>query len=116
MPNNIIKSFSDKTGKTEKEIETYWNKAKKISIDKGYTETDDDFYAYTVGVLKQMLGINESDGQAATSVSSTGLGGPVPASGSGNAITHVKVGEKPLKNKKKKLITFKEYINKHIDV
>ena len=56
MPENIIKSFSQKSGKPEKEIEKLWKKAKKLAKDMG----EEDNYAYTVGVLKNMLGIEES--------------------------------------------------------
>jgi hypothetical protein len=56
MPNNIIKSFADKTGKSEDEVEKLWSKAKQISMeDKGSED-----YPFIVGTLKNMLGIEEN--------------------------------------------------------
>jgi hypothetical protein len=57
MPSNIIKSFADKTGKTEKEVELLWDKAKEIAKEAGHEED----YDYIVGILKRMLKINEFD-------------------------------------------------------
>lgn len=57
MPANIIKSFSDKSGKSEQEVERLWDKAKKIVKDE-YPEvgTDSDrYYSLVTGILKSML-------------------------------------------------------------
>lgn len=51
MPNTLIKSFSKKSGKTEKEVENIWDNLKK--------EYQDNYPAI-VGTLKKILGINES--------------------------------------------------------
>ena len=59
MPANIIKSFADKTGKSEAEIEKEWEKAKEAAR-KSYKEEDDAFYPAAVSILKNMLGISES--------------------------------------------------------
>ena len=56
MPSNIVKSFASTTGKTEKEVDDLWNKAKEIASDEGHAEE----YDYIVGILKKMLKINES--------------------------------------------------------
>jgi len=56
MPKNIIKSFSKKSGKSEKEVEKLWKKAVAIANDEGQK----DNYAYIVGILKKLVGINES--------------------------------------------------------
>lgn len=56
MPNNIVKSFAQKTGKSEAEVEKLWDKA-KAEAEKADT---DDVYAYTVGILKNMLSIKEN--------------------------------------------------------
>lgn len=52
MPANIIKSFSDKSGKSEQEVERLWDKAKKIVKDE-YPEvgTDSDRYYSLVTVF-----------------------------------------------------------------
>jgi len=62
MPSNIVKSFADKTGKSEAEVEKLWDKAKGITT-KQYPdvkESDDNFYALTTGILKRMLRVEES--------------------------------------------------------
>lgn len=56
MPSNIVKSFAQKTGKSEKEVDDLWNKAKEIAKDEGHEEE----YDYITGILKKMLKINES--------------------------------------------------------
>ena len=56
MPANIINSFADKSGKSKEEIERLWNKAKEQASKEGHEED----YAYIVGILKRMLGLNES--------------------------------------------------------
>jgi hypothetical protein len=52
MPKNIIKSFSEKTGKSEQEVEKLWNKSSE--------RCGDNDYQCIVGILKRMLGLNES--------------------------------------------------------
>lgn len=56
MPNNIVKSFAQKSGKSEAEVEKLWNQAKAEAEKKSGV---DDVYAYTVGILKKMLSIDE---------------------------------------------------------
>ena len=75
MPSNIVKSFAEKTGKTEKEVERLWNIAKD-AVSKEYTDIDnesDRYYRLVTGVLKRMLKIeatitttssNVGDGQS----------------------------------------------------
>jgi len=60
MPDNIVKSFADKSGKSVDEVETLWDKAKKITKDQYDVDVDSDrFYQITTGMLKNMLGIEE---------------------------------------------------------
>jgi len=65
MPNAIVKSFAQKSGKSEADVEDYWNKAKGI-VSKQYPEVKDgseQFYKLLTGVLKNMLSIKtENDG------------------------------------------------------
>lgn len=51
MPNTMIKNFSDKSGKSEKEVEKIWN-----DLQKQYPED----YQRIAGTLKKILQINES--------------------------------------------------------
>jgi hypothetical protein len=55
MPNNIVKSFADKTNKSVDEIEKLWDKAKIQAKEQGKKESDDTFYPYVTGILKKML-------------------------------------------------------------
>jgi hypothetical protein len=63
MPNNIVVSFSDKTGKSVDEVEALWDKAVEITQDT-FGSNKKNFgnkeYKYTVGVLKNMLNIKEN--------------------------------------------------------
>ena len=56
MPKNIINSFAKKTKKSKKEIESYLKKAKKEAKAMGM----ENKYDYIVGILKNMLGLDES--------------------------------------------------------
>jgi len=51
MPANIIKSFAQKSKKSQAEVEKLWNKAKEQADKQG--KSDD--YAYITGILKKML-------------------------------------------------------------
>jgi hypothetical protein len=61
MPNALIKKYSKKLHKSEKELEKIWKEAKAASIKDGIKETDKKFYAYTVTIFKRMNGINDED-------------------------------------------------------
>lgn len=56
MPSAVVKSFAKQTGKSVKDVEKLWDKAKKEASKMGRK----DDYAYITGILKNMLGINES--------------------------------------------------------
>ena len=56
MPSNVVKSFADKTGKSVPEVDKLWNKAKEIASEQGQAEN----YALITGILKKMLGLNET--------------------------------------------------------
>jgi len=61
MPTPQLEAFAKKSGKSLKEVETLWNKAKDI-VKKEYKDTnegDDKFYALVTGTLKKMLSLNE---------------------------------------------------------
>ena len=62
MPNNIVKSFADKTGKSKDEVEKLWNKSKEI-VKKEYPKVKEDtpeFFKLVTGTLKKSLGLKES--------------------------------------------------------
>ena len=64
MPAAMIKSLSDKTGKSEKEIERLWNKAKEI-VSKQYPEvskSSDNYWKLVTGITQKMSGLEESSG------------------------------------------------------
>ena len=74
MPASIVKNFSNKTGKSEEEVEKLWNQAKEI-VKKDYPkvkETDDNFYQIVTGILKKMLGMTED--VAAPAMTTTTMG------------------------------------------
>ena len=58
MPNAVINSFAEKTGKSVAEVDKLWNKAKEIAKEAGESEN----YAYITGIVKKMLGLNETVG------------------------------------------------------
>lgn len=62
MASPYVKKIAKETGKSEKEIESFWDKAKGIASDTLGTPEDkfgSKEYAYTVGIVKNMLGIKE---------------------------------------------------------
>lgn len=62
MPSPYIKSLSRETGKPESELEKLWSKAKEITSDtfnKKESEFGEKEYSYTVGIIKNMLGLKE---------------------------------------------------------
>tara|TARA_R110001592_G_scaffold329779_2_gene611698 strand:+ start:159 stop:503 length:345 start_codon:yes stop_codon:yes gene_type:complete len=109
MPNNIVKSFADKSGKNTKEVEKLWKKAESIVKDeyKLTPEDDDKFYSKVTGVLKKMLKL--VDEEFGTGVAASGLTTGTPTGGAGLGIYAAKVGKV---NKRKKKI-FKEYLEQH---
>lgn len=63
MPASMIKTFAEKSGKSEKDVERLYEESKKI-VEKEYNKTEKDgesFYQLVTGVLKKMLGISKSD-------------------------------------------------------
>lgn len=62
MPSNVVKGFAEKTGKSEAEVEKLWDEAKAKAKEEypDVTEDSDRFYMIVTGILKKMLGMNES--------------------------------------------------------
>lgn len=65
MPSNTVKSLADKAGISYQKAEEYWDKAKGIAKERmpdepsEEDERSDDYWAYVMGVFKNMLGLNE---------------------------------------------------------
>lgn len=63
MPSKTVISFAKKTGKSVKEVEKLWNEAKEVASDT-FGKSEEEFsskeWSYTIGVLKNMLGLDES--------------------------------------------------------
>lgn len=62
MPSPYIKSLARETGKSETELEKLWSKAKEITSDtfnKKESEFGEKEFSYTVGIVKNMVGIKE---------------------------------------------------------
>jgi len=91
MPSNIVKSFSDKSGKSLADVEKLWNDAEGI-VKKDYSDVpvnSDKYYSLVVGVLKNMLKLEEP------SITTTSMGGD-------NSLFYDKIGyEKKMKKVKK---------------
>jgi hypothetical protein len=60
MPTALIKSYAEKTKKSEGEVEAAWERAKKMAdgIRKSSVK-DDDYWRLVNGLLKIELGLNE---------------------------------------------------------
>lgn len=61
MPAAVLKKIADESGKSEKELEKFWNEAKKAAKEKGFDEDQDRFWAYVVGIVKKRAGIGDKD-------------------------------------------------------
>jgi hypothetical protein len=79
MPNSVVKSFSDKSGKSIATVEKLWQAAvesvKKSNPD--MKESNDRFYPLVTGLLKKMLKIDEEAGAGAGAGAPAGGGTPV---------------------------------------
>jgi hypothetical protein len=60
MPTALIKSYAEKTKKSEGEVEAAWERAKKMAegIRKSSVK-DNDYWRLVNGLLKKELGLNE---------------------------------------------------------
>lgn len=57
MPTPMLQSMAARSGKSMEEVEQMWSDAKAQAKDKGDAA---DFYAYTTGILKKMLKLEDS--------------------------------------------------------
>jgi hypothetical protein len=58
MPNNVVKSYSTKSGKSVEEIEALWKKIEK-EADEKFGKKDKHYWAYVNGTVKKILRLNE---------------------------------------------------------
>ena len=58
MPSNVVKSYAEKSGKSESEVDAIWNEVKKQAKEK-FKEEDSHFWAYVNAVTKKKCGIKE---------------------------------------------------------
>lgn len=92
MPSPYVKKLSKETGKSVDEIEALWTKAKNITaqhFDVNISDFGDKEYSYTVGVVKNMVGLDEkvldvsffleSDKSAAAFIEDISISGPLDA-------------------------------------
>ena len=63
MSTAVIKDLAKSHNKTVKEVEELYKKAKQLAYDK-YDKSSGDFYAYSLGILKNMLGVTASVNKA----------------------------------------------------
>lgn len=62
MPNDLVKSYAKKSGKSIDEVEKIWNEAKAAAEEKGLK--DDKLYSYANAMLQKKLGIAEETSSA----------------------------------------------------
>ena len=58
MPNNVVKSFADKTGKSVENIEGIW-KETEDQVKKEYPDKE-DIYGIVTSIVKKKIGLRES--------------------------------------------------------
>jgi len=59
MPTPVIKKYAERSGKSVKEVDEYWNEAKEQAAKKFKSESS-EFWAYVSGIVKRRCGLKES--------------------------------------------------------
>ena len=58
MPIPALEKMAERAkGKSLQDAERYWDEAKDSAADQGFKEGDDNFYRYTMGIVKRRLGL-----------------------------------------------------------
>jgi len=57
MPVKSLRKMAKDAGVSLKDAERYWKEGKKSAKEQGFEEGDDDFYAYTMGIVKRRMGL-----------------------------------------------------------
>jgi len=61
MPNNAVKAFAQKSGKSQAEVEKIWKETEaETEKSKKFTKNDPHFWAYVNATVQHKLGIKES--------------------------------------------------------
>ena len=59
MPSPQLKSFADKSGKSMKDLERYWDEAKIESKKKWGSKKHKSFWPYVVGIVERRAGLRK---------------------------------------------------------
>lgn len=59
MPNAVVKSYAQKSGKSVSAVEKLWDKIKS-GADKKFKKDDPHYWSYVSGTVKKILGLTES--------------------------------------------------------
>jgi hypothetical protein len=101
MPNNVVRSFAKKSGKTVDEVEVLWKNAEDIAS-KNSDIDGEAKYAYIVGILKKMLSIDEDFGISVSGPAALDQG--VPESGNSGVFAN------KIDKIQKRKYSFRDYI------
>lgn len=58
MPNNVVKSYAEKSGKTVAEVEALWKEVEQGCEGK-FDKKDDSYYAHVNSIVKKRLKLKE---------------------------------------------------------
>ena len=58
MPNAVVKSYAEKTGKSVEHVEKWWEEAKE-QASKKFKKKSKNFWAYVNGIVKRRAGLSE---------------------------------------------------------
>jgi hypothetical protein len=61
MPVPQLKALAQKSKKSLKDLERYWDKAQEIAKKAGFKVTSKNYWPYVYGIVRNMAGINEMD-------------------------------------------------------
>lgn len=59
MPNSVVKSYAEKIGKSEDQVEAWWEEAKVEALKK-FKKKGPRFWAYVNGIVKRRAGLTEA--------------------------------------------------------
>lgn len=60
MPAAALKNLAARSDKSIDDLERYWDEAKVAAKEKGFSEDEDRFWAYVMGIVKTRAGLKES--------------------------------------------------------
>jgi hypothetical protein len=59
MPNAVVKSYAEKTGKSPEHIERWWKDAEE-EAKKKFKKKNSHYWAYVNGIVKRRAGLNDA--------------------------------------------------------